>query len=170
MDINYLTRTVAKINLNSGSLKIFTYEKEGITFNTKIRPVIYDIYNHSNYNGKINFIIKASFKEGYTIEDVLKEYIEKEYDKESLIIAIAGALFAIPEAGPISITEGLKNIEIEKGYLNKAGFKNVLFNPIAIKSSGNSDIYIYIDNFSNENFIKENIGTIEEGKLIKIIK
>ena len=128
------------------------------------------IYNHSNYNGKINFIIKASFKEGYTIEDVLKEYIEKEYDKESLIIAIAGALFAIPEAGPISITEGLKNIEIEKGYLNKAGFKNVLFNPIAIKSSGNSDIYIYIDNFSNENFIKENIGTIEEGKLIKIIK
>ena len=170
MNINYLTKTMTKINLNSGSLKIFTYKKEGITFNTKIRPVIYDIYNHSNYNGKINFIVKAFAKKGYTTEDLLKEYIEKEYDKESLIIAIAGALFAIPEAGPISISKGLKNIEIEKGYLNKAGFKNILFNPIATKSSGNSNIYIYIDDFSNENFIKENIGTIEEGKLIKILK
>ena len=157
-----------KINLNSGSLKVCTYKKEGITSETRVRPVIYDIYNHSDYEGNINLIMKASVKEEHSIEDLLKEYIEKEYDKESLVIVIAGTLSAIPEAG--SILEGLDGIRIEKEHLYKADFWNILFNPIATKSSSNSDICIYIDKFSDENFIKKNIGTIEEGKLIRILK
>lgn len=159
---------VNKINLDSGSLKVCTYKKEGITPETRVRPVIYDIYNHSDYEGNINLIMKASIKEGHSIEDLLKEYIEKEYDKESLVIVIAGTLSAIPEAG--SILEGLDGIRIEKEHLYKADFWNILFNPIAIKSSSNSDICIYIDDFSDKNFIKKNIGTIEEGKLIKLLK
>lgn len=159
---------VNKINLDSGSLKVCIYKKEGITPETRVRPVIYDIYNHSDYEGNINLIMKASIKEGHSIEDLLKEYIEKEYDKESLVIVIAGTLSTIPEAG--SILEGLDGIRIEKEHLYKADFWNILFNPIATKSSSNSDICIYIDNFSDENFIKKNIGTIEEGKLIKILK
>ena len=158
-----------KINLNSGYVKIFKYKIDKKIINDRVKPLIYDISNHSNYIGNIIWIYKVSTKQNFNIEDVLKEYIEKYYDKESLIFTQAGTLSLVPEAyGPIK--NGLEGIRIEKEHLYKADFYNIIFNTIATKSYGNADTFIYIDDYSDKKFIQNNIGTQVEEKLINRIK
>lgn len=157
------------INLNSGTIKFFKYKISEKIENERVRPIIYDISNYSDYKGNVIWIHKVITKQNFNIEDVLKEYIEKEYDKQTLLFTQAGALSLVPEAYG-SIKDGLEGIRIEKEHLYKADFWNIIFNNIPTKSYGNSDICIYIDDYSDKNFILNNIGTQEEGKLINRLK
>ena len=162
---------VSKIsNLKSGSLDVCQYNKEG--FN-KIKgrltkAIIYDIYNKTDFSKDICFIATVSPKDEYTISDVIKEYIDKSWGKNTLILTQAGTLSNIPRTGKLN--DGIDAINKEKDELYKANFVNIIFNQVANLSYGNTDIFIYIDELSNKEFITNNIGLNEDNKLINRTK
>ena len=159
---------VNKLNLKSGSLKICEYKPSDKHMGNRIKSVVGDIYNKTDFDKSIIWIFKVSAKENYNIEDVIKEYINTEWSKNTLLFAQAGTLALIPEAG--NIVDGLEGIKIEKEHLYKSEFYNIIFNRLASRSYGNNDIFIYLDDFSDAEFIKKYIGTEEENKLINRIR
>ncbi len=157
-----------KINLKNGSIKICKYEPKD-KFNQVLKSVIRDIYSFTDFTKNINYIFKVNCNSNNTIVEVLKEYIETKWDKDSLIITQAGTLSPIPEAG--NIIDGLESIRLERELLYKADFYNIIFNRVAINSFGNSDLFIYYNNDKiADDFIKNNIGENEDGKLINRLK
>jgi hypothetical protein len=156
-----------KIDLKNGYIKICEYEPND-KLNIRVRSVIGDIYNVSNFDKNIIYILKVGCSGGFTISDVITEYIDKEWKKNSLIITQAGTLAPIPEAG--SIIDGLEVIRLERELLHKASFYNIIFNRVAVNSYGNSDLFIYYNNKISDSFIKNNIGENEDGKLINRLK
>ena len=157
-----------KINLKNGYIKICEYTPEDKS-NPRIRSVIGDIYSITDFDKNIIFILKASCNNNKDISDVIREYTETKWDKNSLIITQAGTLAPIPEAG--NIIDGLESIKLERELLHKVDFYNIIFNRVAINSFGNSDLFIYYNNDKiSDNFVKNNIGTNEDGKLINRLK
>lgn len=159
---------VNKLNLKSGSLKICEYKPSDKHMGNRIKSVVGDIYTKTDFDKSIIWIFKVFTKDNHSIEDVIKEYIDTEWAKNTLLFAQAGTLALIPEAG--NIVDGLEGIKAEKEHLYKAEFYNIIFNRLASRSYGNNDIFIYLDDFSDAEFIKKYIGTEEENKLINRIR
>ena len=139
-----------------GVIGASTYTKED-SKSKIIRDLAADIfYNLPEFKDDIVVIIKVKAKEGSTMSECIKEFVETNKDyKDKLIFAQAGILTVMKVQAKIS--EGLNILNDEKNGLIQAGFKNIIFNRRMSKTSANGDYFIY-NNKAGKDFIKKNLG------------
>lgn len=144
--------------LNSGTIKLYTYNREdAFSKNKRIRCVVGDIYHKlDDFSETVKWIFDIIPFEGKTIADVLGEYVEK-FGEDSFIMFQAGSLHSVP----IEVSAVVSTI----GYALKVGFCHILFNRCMPSSYSVPDLCVY-ENAKVKSWIGDNIG---DGKIIKSV-
>ena len=139
--------------LDTGKVKILIYKRNDISDMTFIKGLIKDIYtNAEDFNEKIVWIQDIKPSGDYTIDDVIKEYIEKYIQNKTLFFIQAGILTGI--TGDPIIDDAKSIIKMEKQIFLKNGFLNIIWKRCMGNAFGNSDICLY-QNDGGKSFIEK---------------
>ena len=145
--------TISKIILGSGKIKVCKYTPEDGKGEVRIRSVVDDLYkNIPDLECNIDYIISAKRNNDHTILDVINEYISKYNSDNTLIMCTAGTISdaMVVNVQNNSVIDGLKVITLERGWLYKAGFLNLVFDRVMSRSYGDPNIFIYKNNAADD--------------------
>lgn len=155
-----------ELKLNSGSVQKYRYTRQEFETTGKIKynRVVADIFRYlKELDCPIYWLRNAKLKQGYTLKDLMNEYLQQTYEPE-LIFAQAGTILDdFPPEGLVETAQ--KNIKIQRDELYNAGFINIIFNRKMKHSFMNTEVFVYLNEIADD-FIADNIGDAQSDKII----
>ena len=145
--------------VDSGKVNIAIYYNHTEPY---LRSCISDLYAAlADFDDEIHWILNIRPNNGYSVLDVLNEFVKTYDDKNVLLFAQAGTI--CPMAAHGSIAECKEMIKNQQDILYAAKFDHVLFNRRMNQTYGNDCIFIYHNKTESE-WIKNNTG---DNKIVK---